>query len=839
MTDALERLTPLSARAIRDAIADADGNEVFILGRLADAKVVEIRVLARGNRLAAPAILRVPRAGEVVIHNHPSGELMPSDQDLEVASTLGNDGIGFYIVDNAVARAYVVVEPHQRAEPLPLQPEVLAARLGPQGAVAAALPDYEVRTQQLEMLAAVTRAFNDATVLSVEAGTGTGKSLGYLIPAIEWSRLNQQRVIISTHTINLQEQLIGKDLPLLVERAGMQCRIALVKGRGNYLCRRKAAQVETQGALLIEDERSAELHQLLEWARTTTDGSLADLPARPHPEVWEQVVSENDNCLRARCPYYSTCFFYSARRAAAAADVLVVNHHLLMADVTLREEIGSYTQNAVLPPAIHVVIDEAHHLEDVATAHFGMRVSYRMIERILGRLRSARNDAKGVLPALQLALESVEAPDDVPLAQGAVRWIEERLLPGRAMLLAEADECFARLLALNDTPPVAGRSWGREKLRITPALRDTEYWDTVVQLLAELGRRLTDYAAAFDHVLDRTNLLSDNAGKQVLFLSTELRALQSRLAGLAEGVHAFVADDETFCRWIEPPSDRRRGSGISLHAAPIEVATMLRTALFDQFQTAVLTSATLTVDRRFDFLHQRLGIDALQPDWRVQTLRVESPFDFERQALLAVLSDLPDPKAPLFEPATHEAMRRILAITRGGTFVLCTSYGALDRAYAALAPELGSWGLTPLRQGEASRRLLLAQFTQTDGAVLFATDSFWEGVDVKGDSLRCVIIPRLPFRVPTEPIEEARVEAIAARGGDPFLDHTVPQAVIKLKQGFGRLIRSRTDRGCVVILDSRVVRKQYGQSFLNSLPPARQAVGRSVEVYRALEEFFG
>ena len=836
MQDALQRFTPASARAVRQAVADADGNEVFILGRVAAGKVAETRVLARGNRHAAPAILHVPRAGEVVIHNHPSGHLTPSDQDLDIASTLGNDGVGFYIVDSDVDHVYVVVEPHAAAQPVALDAHELAAHLAPDGLVASALPDYERRPQQLEMLAAVTSAFNDATVLTVEAGTGTGKSLAYLVPAILWSRANQQRVIVSTHTINLQEQLVGKDLPMLVDRPGLECRVALVKGRGNYLCKRKAAQVEAQGALLIEDERAAELRQILAWAKRTTDGSLADLTTRPHPEVWDQVVSENDNCLRTRCPYYSVCFFYNARRAAAAADVLVVNHHLLMADVALREDLGSYTQNAVLPPALCVIIDEAHHLEDAATSHFGVRVSFRMIERVLSRLRAARNEAKGVLPALLFALESIEGPDDAALAHGAAHWIEERLLPARASLLQDTEECFARLLALDDTEQALAPE--RDKLRITARVRETGYWRQMVELLEGLARRLIDYAAAIDHVLERTRSLSDKVDKQVIFLATELNALQGRLGALAEALYAFVTEDDDLCRWIERPRPGTMASSLSFHSAPIEVAPRLRKALFEPFQTAVLTSATLTVDRRFDFLHQRLGIAGLEPEERVQTLRVESPFEFSRQALLAVADDLPDPNTPAFEPATHDALRRLLTLAQGGTFVLCTSYGALERAYHALAAELERSGLTALRQGEASRHSLLARFTRTPGAVLFATDSFWEGVDVKGDALHCVVIPRLPFRVPTDPIEEARVEAIAARGGDPFVEHTVPQAVIKLKQGFGRLIRSRTDRGCVVILDSRVVRKRYGRIFLTSLPPARRLIGESEEVYRGVGEFF-
>ena len=844
MSDVRARFTGAAAAALRGAIADAGGNEVFLLGTVAGGVVTAVRVLARGNRRAVPAILHVPRPGEVVIHNHPSGALTPSDADLAVAAALGNNGVGAYIVDNAVEAVYAVVEPLDRPRPQRLDVGAALALLGPVGAVGAALAGYEQRAQQLAMLRGVAGAFNDDEVLSVEAGTGTGKSLAYLIPAILWSQTNRQRVVISTHTITLQEQLIAKDLPLLVERAGLTCRTALVKGRGNYLCRRKAAQVEAQGAQLIEDELLEELQQVLEWAKHTADGSLADLTVRPRPAVWEQVVSENDNCLRARCPFYSTCFFYGARRDAAAADILVVNHHLLMADLALRSEIGNYTQNGVLPPSARVIIDEAHHLEDAATAYFGSQVSLATIERALGRLQSRRNLDKGVLPALALALGSVAGVGDTVPARGAVQWIDERGAPGCASVLAATEECFARLGdAYLDLPERAAAEAGAgdaadEKLRVTDAVRATPFWPFAVERLTTLATALDGYAADLGGVLARLERLSDEVDEQIRYLGTELGAIAGRLSAMAAALLAFTGDDAGHCAWLELHRRGRGGRALSLHRAPIEIAPLLHDALFRPFATTVLTSATLTVDGAFDYLHERTGVALVDPPDRVRTLQVASPFDFERQALLLVPSDLPEPAAGGYEAAIHAAMRRALAITHGGTFLLFTAYGALNRAWFELAGTLRAAGLSPLRQGELSRHVLLARFTQAPGSVLFATDSFWEGVDVPGDALRCVVIARLPFRVPTEPLEQARVDAIAARGGDPFIERALPQAVIKLKQGFGRLIRTRTDRGCVLVLDSRLARKRYGQVFLQSLPPARQVIAPQAAVFNAMQQFF-
>src|SRR5215470_3241 len=806
MAGVRERFTPAAAAALRDAITDAGGNEVFLLGALTDGLVADVRVLARGNRGAVPAILHVPRPGEVVIHNHPGGLLVPSDADLAVAAAL--------------------------------------ELLGPHGAVGTALAGYEHRPQQLAMLRAVSDAFNDDEVLSVEAGTGTGKSLAYLVPAILWSRANRQRVVVSTHTITLQEQLVRKDLPLLIERAGLSCTTALVKGRGNYLCRRKAAQAEAQGAQLVEDDVWRELQHVLAWAKQTTDGSLADLPVRPRFEVWEQVVSENDNCLRARCPYYSTCFFYSARRTAAAADVIVANHHLLMADLALRAEVGNYTQNAVLPPSTRVIIDEAHHLEDVATGYFGAAVSLRMIERPLGRLQSRRDPGKGLLSALATALGGIDRATDAVHARGAERLIDTRLLPDCAGVHVEAEECFARvldaLLDLREGEFDGGSAEERaeEKLRITEPVRETRFWRIAVERLTQLATTLDAYAAVGGGILERLELMSEDVDPQIRYLGTELGAITGRLSAMAAALLDFVGEDAGHCTWVELRRPGNAGPTLSLHRAPIEVAPLLHRALFERFATSVLTSATLSVDGGFAYLHDRLGVDRVDPPERVRALRVESPFDFTHQAMLVVPDDLPEPTSARYEPASHDAMRHLLSITGGGTFLLFTSYGALNRAWYELAAILREAGCTPLRQGELSRHVLLARFLQEPRAVLFATDSFWEGVDVPGDALRCVVITRLPFRVPTEPLEQARVEAIASRGGDPFQERALPQAVIKLKQGFGRLIRRRTDRGCVVVLDSRLANKRYGRVFLASLPPAAQRIGPSELVFAAMEQFF-
>jgi ATP-dependent DNA helicase DinG len=837
MEESAGRFSQPGLDALRGAIEEAAGNEVFALATLEDGAITDVRILARGHSSATPALLQVPRPGEVVVHNHPSGNLQPSDADLSVASALGNRGVGSYIVDNQVRRVYVVVEPLAEQKEVLLIPDEVAHYLSPEGPIAASLQDYEHRGQQVEMLGDVVHAFNDHEVLTVEAGTGTGKSFAYLLPAILWSTTNRARVIVSTHTINLQEQLVGKDLPLLAERTGLEFTAALVKGRGNYLCQRKAAQVEAQ-AQLIEDDVASELRALLAWAKNTKDGSLADLATRPRPAVWDQVISESDNTLRARCPYYSTCFFYQARRSAAAADILVVNHHLLLADLALRGATDNYGEQAVLPPSARIIIDEAHHLEDVATTHFGFSTGLVALQRSLGRLQSRRDSSRGVLPGLMLALESV-ANDAASAARSAAQWIEERLLERRDTLHNEAEQVFAEttgevLDILGD--PAAAQN--RTKLRITEDVRATPLWRAARKRLTGLAASADAFSRDLAALLERVEPVQDSIPQQVSFLLTEVAAQCRRLQATAGALTTFLEEDSEHCRWFEVRQSFRGPATVSFHSAPIAVATLLEKGLFKRFETVVMTSATLAVGASFDHLHERLGVDRIDPPERSRSALIASPFDFEQQALLLAVSSLPDPSSADYEPSTHEAMHLAVRLSGGGTFILFTSHGALNRAHQALLPLLGGAGLRVFKQGDTNRHQLLSNFAKAPNAVLFGTDSFWEGVDVRGDALRCVIIPRLPFTVPTEPIEQARVDWLREQGRNPFVEHTLPNAVLKLKQGFGRLIRSRADRGCVLILDSRLARKQYGRTFLRSLPPARQVVGPAHQVFHEMRSFF-
>ncbi|HEY0673062.1 MAG TPA: helicase C-terminal domain-containing protein [Longimicrobiales bacterium] len=820
-------LVPAAAKYIRAEIGKAKGNEVCFVATLDEhGAVASARAVARGHRAAVLAAVKDAEPGQLILHNHPSGQLDPSNADLEVAARLYEAGLGFAIVDNNAAELYVVLEPPRTRALIPLDVDEIAAALAPGGPVSFAHQAYEDRPTQRELAVAVARAYNDGGVAVLEAGTGTGKSVAYLIPAIKWALQNRERTVISTNTINLQEQLVRKDLPFLRQALGEQFRYALVKGRGNYISIRRAKLAEQTQTVLFEEMQQNSLSAVVEWLKTTSDGSLQDLPFTPPADVWDEVVSDGDVCLRAKCPHFEQCFYQKARRDAAAADVLVANHSLLFSDLAVRRLQGNYTAPAVLPPYKRVILDEAHNLEDAATEHLGATVTRRGLLRILNRLDKR---GKGLLSAFENRL--MGGQDDI-LQQDALRQINalrpalERARDNAGTLFQfiddltmRAEDGVLRLLEDFATSP----EWVHGM--------DVAYANLLL-LLDDVARKLGQLRDTV--MVDRA--WSDTLTEQLV----ELHGATSRVQAVADGlrlVFGSVGEETGMVRWLE----RRGGREVNLaaRAAPVEIAEALREALFDRVETSVMTSATLATRDGFSFVRGRLGVTN---GLRVREAVFPSPFDYEEQTLIVVPTDLPAPGSNEDHPQLHARTAEIVLdfaeISDGGLFVLFTSYRALKSVAAGLRRS-GIERRWPLFvQGEAARGRLLESFVLSGRGVLLGVSSFWEGVDVPGDPLRGIILTKLPFKVPTEPLTAARIEAIERNGGSSFMEYVLPHAALRLKQGFGRLIRATTDRGAVAILDRRILEKGYGRYFLGTLPPAPVITAPWIEASEQLLRFY-
>ena len=634
-----------------------------------------------------------------------------------------------------------------------LEPQVGEA-LADGGALARAMPAFEPRPGQRRMAAAAAQVLETGGVLLAEAGTGTGKTLAYLVPAI----LSGQRVLISTGTRNLQDQIYYKDLPALGDALGVEVRATYMKGRGNYLCRHRfdAARSESEAALLPGPDR-AYLDQLAEWAAQTETGDRAEVEDLPDDlPLWHDIAATSENCIGSDCPAHQECFVTTMRQRAAESDIVIVNHHLLCADAAVRQ--SAYGE--VIPACEVAVIDEAHQLEDVATQYFGIAVSTRRFEEL--------------------------DRDIHRLITGKTATVEIEDAPARELLnLLDQMRDGARLLFAALEPAAASG----ERTRMTG-----ESLAPAAEAGRRLGRCLEELAAAL------AGLAPGSPNADLAALGRRTGDLRSQLAFL------LAATDTAYVYFLE-----RRSRALFLRAAPIDVSSIVREWLLDRMRTTILTSATLTVDASFAYVRGRLGIR------EATELRVPSEFDYGEQAILYLPRDLPPPRNAGFGAAVAREVAGLLRVTRGRAFVLFTSYATLREVRARLEPGLP---YPVLVQGSAPRPVLLREFRATPNAVLLATSSFWQGVDVAGEALSCVVIDKLPFAPPGDPLTAARLEQIADDGGNPFADYQVPLAILTLLQGLGRLLRHRTDRGVLALLDPRLRTRGYGQRFLESLPPA-------------------
>jgi len=807
-------LTPRARQDLASAIDEAEGNEVFFVGRPANVgRIDEVEVFCRGNKSSVPALRQVGRPGEVVIHNHPSGRLTPSEPDIALASHYGQEGVGFMIINNAADGVYVVVEP-LRDTHKPVENEEVTNFLAGDDGLPALLEGYEPRPGQLAMAEAITRAQNEERVLVVEAGTGTGKSLAYLVPSALRALQNEERVAISTRTRHLQGQLMDKDVPIL-RRLRPDLKVAILKGRGNYLCRRKLGDrlAVLGNSESDEPDESQFLRDIAAWVATTKEGDRDDLAFVPDFRFWEGVASNSEHTRRARCPHFEECFYYKSRREAAGAHLLLVNHHLLLADRSLRMEgVGG-----LLPRYEHIILDEAHHLEDVATEFAGRSVSGRGLLQQLGRICPTRGRRKGLALRLRVAAGNAGGDDEAINLVAAIEKMVDHTEALRITLklylqdISESIEEYSKL---------SGSNHRSLSLRLDEQLAQENPVTLALleEKVAELRKLLVQLGAQTEKVLAAHQDMPPAFSSRTLQLSLDLRTVRNRLLDAAGALGLLLEPSPDSVRWIDLAKDAQGQLQPRFHVRPIEVTEVLDEILFAGLKSVTLTSATLSVAGELGHFQSRTGVGQKEStEERFESLLIESPFDYAKQVWFGIPTDIPEPGRPEHLSALVNAITEAVKLADGRTFALFTSYRSLRDVADGVGRRLGP-EFTILKQGELPRERLLTLFREGRKAVLFGTDSFWEGVDVRGEALSCVILTRLPFRVPSEPIQLARAERIKALGGDPFAEMSVPQAVLRFRQGFGRLIRHRQDRGVVLVLDGRIVKRGYGKKFLRSLP---------------------
>ena len=698
-----------------------------------------------------------------------------------------------------------------------LNSDHIIAALREEGSVAERLTSYEPRQSQLDLLSLIIRGFNEDAVVIAEAGTGVGKSFAYLLPAMYFALENKEKVVISTATITLQQQLFEKDIPLVASAIGKEIKSVIMKGRGNYLCLRRLDDV-LQDPPLIDDSDFDELKRISEWSKSTKTGVRSEISFMPSDIVWSSVCSESDLCLGSHCPWRENCFILKMRKEANNAQVIVVNHHLLFADLAARHQGAGYENAVVLPPFNRLVIDEAHTIENAATSFFSGDFSRTGIFRQLSRLYSKRRaNKRGLLVKLCALLPSNEDPlDNMAEAIKKIRASAEEL-----------DECALEFC-------------GAEGIyRLSPDTTDeAALKKTLFAHLKNLRKTIMTFTSMLRDIIEN---LDDEALASPLVW--EIKTITRRLEGAAEICDVFCKfkKHENDVLWIEKQHiskepEHSKGSWAVFIKTPLDLSPLLKDCIFSVNKTVVCVSATLAINSDFSFWVGRCGAASLEKRTVLYGI-FPSPFPYSSAVLLASPCDAPIPDEDGWQTFINKAVGSLTAIAGGSALVLFTSYQSLISAHKAAKEELASLGIRALKQGDDDRTRLLQDFVCDTRSCLFATDSFWEGVDAPGDTLRLVIICRLPFRTPGDPVFEARSEAVQKRGGSSFMELSLPHAVMKFKQGFGRLMRRSSDHGAIVVLDSRIIKKKYGQLFLQSLPETKISFGSLDNIQKDIENF--
>ena len=800
----------ISAKAMehmRLEISESGGNEVFFRG-IPDGEgiVSEVEVIARGNSSSVAALLNMMRKNEVIIHNHPSGVLIPSDEDVSISSMYGEVGGASYIVNNAVDDIYVIV---------PLKEFIkidIDEYFGENGVIHKNFGKFEVRREQYEMAKSIENSMNENKKLIVEAGTGTGKTIAYLLPTLLYAIENNLKMIVSTNTINLQEQLVNKDIPLLKKIINEDFNYQIVKGRGNYLCKRKLYNIDvTEKETDTEEERTEKniIRNLIDWDKNVTrTGDRNELKYEISNSIWEKVNSEVDMCKGVKCPHYSKCHFFKARKNVADATLLIVNHHMFFADLAIRNQTGFYTNYSILPNYDIVVFDEAHNIEDTARNYFTFETSKISFGRLMGNIYNRRvvNSSNGgaivrLMTYLNESLSSEEYEKVDELKEDAIAELN--------IFYDKGIDIFDKLIYLfseNNNNREIKIKIDKQKMQSNKAFRE------VMEINSQFKESYGNLVIRINKFLNTVSNynLEDKEGFLFEFSRyyERLKQYYKKFEFILEG------KEEGYVYWANVTTIR---PNVKLYATPFDISDELNDNLFTKMDRMVFTSATLAVDNKFDYYKKSIGL-MKENRRKIDERIVKSPFDYEKQMKVYIPEDALDPTNIEFLRDLEEFIEGVIKNTKGHCFLLFTSYSALNFLYNQLKSRFSEKEYTLIKQNDFPRHEMIEIFKNSKNPILFGTDSFWEGVDVQGEQLQSVIITKLPFKVPNDPVTEAIIENIRKNGQNPFNDYQVPQAVIKFKQGVGRLIRSKTDSGNIIILDNRIIKKMYGKKFLSALP---------------------
>ena len=799
---------------IRSEIASSNENEVFFVGEINhDGKVTSVSVGSRGNLHSVPVNQELKRKGSVLIHNHPGGNLTPSDADLSVAAVSSENAQGFYIINNDVTEIYVVVEPVLPKVIKKLDVDDAAFYISKDGPLAKINENFEERLSQIELLKNIVKTFNQNKTGVFEAGTGVGKSYAYLIPSILWAVQNNERVVISTGTINLQQQLCLKDIPQAIKITGKPVKFILMKGRQNYICKRRL-----QDALNSKDlfENNDDLDRIAQWQDSCDSGSKSELSFLPSESVWNRINSESDACMALRCPYYSQCFVMKVKKEASAANILVVNHHLLFADIESRLHGAGYDDAVVLPPYKRIIFDEAHGIETAATSFFSESFNRFKILKPLNLLyRKKKNSAMGFLFSV-------------------------------SMLSKEEEKSFQAYQMISK---IKSDLTNLETLALDLCIQENNLWlnpltfrnfQPVLSMCQTLAKDISVFTSLVLEVLD--GVPEDDRDIPYFW---ETKVLNRRLSDYSVILNDFFMweekPDKVF--WLQKknlPSDMQKDDELNFYInfieTPLDIAPLMNQGIFEPMDSVVCTSATLKTGRDFSYWLRHNGLYFSDSD---EVLQGEffSPFPYKENMIFLVPKDIPFPDEPDFQIYVENVLKNLILKAKGRTLVLFTSYESLRLSYNNIFSTMLANGIKLLRQGSDDNARILKNFKDDVSSVLFATDSFWQGVDVPGESLSQVIIVKLPFTVPNDPVFKARSEAIRKKGGNSFMELSVPEAIIKFRQGVGRLIRKNTDKGTVVVLDRRIYEKQYGSLFLANVPECKKYYEPVSKILDIIEEF--